>query len=61
MPVIDLSYVLVGNTIPIDHGYSLLSAICRVVPPTYRDRRVGVIPIWLGRIKRERGRDGPRG
>ena len=45
MPVIDLSFVLVGKTIPLDHGYSLFSAICRVVPGLHGDRRVGVHPI----------------
>ena len=42
MPVIDLSFVLVGTTIPLDHGYSLFSAICRVIPGLHGDRRVGV-------------------
>ena len=28
MPVIDLSFVLVGNAIPLDHGYALFSALC---------------------------------
>jgi hypothetical protein len=29
MPIIDLSFVLVGTTFPLDHGYCLFSAICR--------------------------------
>ncbi len=45
MAVIDLSFVLVGTTIPLDHGYSLFSALCRVVPGLHGDRRVGVHPI----------------
>lgn len=45
MPVIDLSFVLVGNTIPLDHGFSLFSAICRIVPALHGDRRLGVHPI----------------
>jgi len=45
MPVIDLSFVLVGTTIPLDHGYALSSAICRVVPALHGNRRVGVHPI----------------
>jgi CRISPR-associated protein Cas6 len=45
MPVIDLSFVLVGTTIPIDHGYALFSALCRVVPALHGDRRLGVHPI----------------
>jgi CRISPR-associated protein Cas6 len=45
MPVIDLSFVLVGTTIPLDHGYCLFSALCRVVPETHSNSRVGVHPI----------------
>jgi CRISPR-associated protein Cas6 len=45
MPVIDLSFVLVGTTIPLDHAYSLFSALCRVVPALHGDRRAGVHPI----------------
>ena len=45
MPVIDLSFVLVGKAIPLDHGYTLFSAICRVVPDLHGDRRVGIHPI----------------
>ncbi len=43
--MIDFSFVLVGTTLPLDHGYSLFSAICRVVPALRGDRRVGVHPI----------------
>jgi CRISPR-associated protein Cas6 len=45
MAVIDLSFVLVGTTIPLDHGYSLFSALSRIVPALHGDRRVGVHPI----------------
>ncbi len=45
MPIIDLSFVLVGTTFPLDHGYCLFSAICRVVPGLHGDRRIGVHPI----------------
>jgi CRISPR-associated protein Cas6 len=45
MPVIDLSFVLVGTTIPLDHGYSLFSALCRVVPDMHSNPAVGVHPI----------------
>jgi hypothetical protein len=51
MPIIDSSFVLVGTTFPLDHGYCLFSAICRVVPGLHGDRRVGVHPIrglWTG-------------
>jgi CRISPR-associated protein Cas6 len=45
MPVIDLSFVLVGTTIPLDHGYALFSALCRIVPELHGDTKVGVHPI----------------
>ena len=45
MPVIDLCFALVGNTIPLDHGYCLFSALCRVVPALHGDHRAGVHPI----------------
>jgi CRISPR-associated protein Cas6 len=45
MPVIDLAFQIVGTTIPLDHGYPLFSAICRLVPVLHGDRRIGVHPI----------------
>lgn len=45
MPVIDLSFSLQGTKLPLDYGYPLLSALCRVVPGLHGDRRVGVHPI----------------
>jgi CRISPR-associated protein Cas6 len=53
MPTIDLAFQLVGSTIPLDHGYSLFSTLCRVVPHLHGDRRIGVHPI--------RGRQAARG
>jgi CRISPR-associated protein Cas6 len=45
MAVVDLSFELLGRTIPVDHGYSLFSALCEIVPALHGDRRVGVHPI----------------
>ena len=45
MALIDLSFVLVGTAIPLDHGYCLFSALCRIVPELHGDRRIGVHPI----------------
>jgi CRISPR-associated protein Cas6 len=45
MPTIDLSFTIVGTTIPLDHGYALFSALCRIVPQLHGDRRIGVHPI----------------
>src|SRR3954454_608810 len=45
MPVIDLAFELRGMSIPLDYGYAMFSALCRVVPHLHGDRRVGVHPI----------------
>jgi CRISPR-associated protein Cas6 len=45
MPIVDLSFVLVGTTFPLDHGYSVFSAISRVVPSVHGDKRIGIHPI----------------
>lgn len=45
MPVIDLAFGLQGAAIPLDYGYALFAALCRVVPALHGDRRVGVHPI----------------
>lgn len=45
MPVIDLAFVVVGRTIPLDHGYALFGALSRVVPALHGDRTIGVHPI----------------
>lgn len=45
MPIIDLAFDLRGPAIPLDYGYALYSALCRIVPPLHGDTRVGVHPI----------------
>ncbi|MHC5538770.1 type I-MYXAN CRISPR-associated protein Cas6/Cmx6 [Singulisphaera rosea] len=45
MPMIDLGFKLEGQTIPLDHGYSLFSALCRIVPHLHGDKRIGIHPI----------------
>src|ERR1700733_3363319 len=45
MPIIDLAFEINGTTIPLDYGYGLFSALCRVVPRLHGDRQVGVHPI----------------
>jgi CRISPR-associated protein Cas6 len=45
MPTIDLAFTLVGRTIPLDHGYSLFSAISKIVPSVHGNERVGLHPI----------------
>lgn len=45
MPMIDLAFVIVGRTIPLDHGYPLFSALCRVAPSLHGAQGIGVHPI----------------
>jgi CRISPR-associated protein Cas6 len=45
MPIIDLSFGLGGEALPADHGYSLFSAICRVVPSVHSDETLGIHPV----------------
>jgi Cas6 Crispr len=45
MPIIDLAFAIDGTTIPLDYGYGLFSALCRIVPQIHGDRRIGVHPI----------------
>ena|SRR5579864_2150965 len=45
MPTIDLAFDVVGESIPLDHGYALFSALCQVVPTLHGDKRIGVHPI----------------
>jgi hypothetical protein len=54
MPIIDLSFVLVGTTFPLDHGYSPYSAICRIILGLHGD-------CPLGHLGRSRETPGPRG
>jgi CRISPR-associated protein Cas6 len=54
MPVIDLAFELRGVAIPLDYGYALFSAMCRVVPYLHGDRQVGVHPIRGMRLEPRR-------
>lgn len=46
MPVVDLYFPVVGNTIAQDHGYELYSALCRQLPELHRTSlSVAVLPI----------------
>lgn len=50
MPTIDLAFEIRGTTIPLDHGYPLFSALCRVIASLHADPRVGVHPIGGRRL-----------
>ena len=45
MPYIDLAFRLIGNKVPVDHGYALYSAISRLIPEIHEAKNVGVHPV----------------
>jgi len=47
-PVIDLEFPLKGQAIPVDHGYALYAACCRIVPSLHSDRSSGILPVQGG-------------
>lgn len=47
--MVDLSFGLTGEPIPVDHGYSLYSAISRLLPGIHGDSHIGIHPIY-GRL-----------
>lgn len=54
MPIIDLAFDLKGESIPLDYGYGLYSALCRIVPGLHGDGRIGVHPVRGVRLKPRR-------
>jgi CRISPR-associated protein Cas6 len=51
MPVVDLSFVIQGNSIPLDHGYFLFSSLSRRLPCIHELPSIGVHPIKGNRIE----------
>ena len=45
MLYVDLSFRLVGSTVPVDHGYALYAALSRVFPEIHEATTVGVHPV----------------
>jgi hypothetical protein len=45
MPYVDLAFRLIGNKVPVDHGYALYSAISRLLPVIHEEKNIGVHPI----------------
>ena len=50
MPVVDVSFALTGNTIPVDHGYALYGAVSRIIPAFHalsetETDQIGIHPI----------------
>ncbi|KJS16373.1 MAG: hypothetical protein VR69_09325 [Peptococcaceae bacterium BRH_c4b] len=44
-PKIDVRFALIGNQIPVDHGYLLFSAISKIFPFIHTNRQVAIHPI----------------
>jgi CRISPR-associated protein Cas6 len=42
MPHVDLAFRVQGTSVPVDHGYSLFSAISRVIPALHGEGGIGV-------------------
>jgi CRISPR-associated protein Cas6 len=40
-PKVDLCFRIKGNTIPVDHGFALYSAISKQLPQIHQDREIG--------------------
>jgi len=45
MAIIDLAFKVMGDRVPVDHGYALYAAINRVVPELHDAKDIGVHPI----------------
>lgn len=53
-PWIDAVFPLRGRSLPLDHGYALFAAICRVLPRLHRRPAWGVHPVYGRREQRGR-------
>ncbi len=45
MPYVDLAFRLKGPAVPVDHGYALYAALCRILPEIHEAKEIGVHPI----------------
>jgi CRISPR-associated protein Cas6 len=43
--MIDLSFAILGDTIPADHGYPLYASLSRLLPDVHREDGLGIHPI----------------
>jgi CRISPR-associated protein Cas6 len=41
-PKVDLSFLVLGKLLPVDHGYALYGAISRLLPVIHEDREIGL-------------------
>lgn len=45
MPIVDVSFPLIAESIPRDHGYAVYAAISRAIPALHEARWLGVHPV----------------
>jgi len=45
-PFVDVAFPLKGSRLPLDHGYSLFSAVSRVLPVVHQEEDWGVFPVY---------------
>ena len=43
--IVDVSFRLIGNLIPVDHGYQLFSAVSKIIPELHGDEEIGLHPV----------------
>lgn len=43
--MIDLTFAIVGQRIPADHGYPLYASLARLLPDVHRDNGIAIHPI----------------
>jgi len=41
-PKVDMSFIITGKTVPVDHGFDLYSSICRIVPEFHKSQDIGL-------------------
>lgn len=44
--MVDVRFTLQGKAIPADHGYTLYSAICRLIPELHQDKDIAILSIY---------------
>lgn len=58
--VVDVEFVVTGTRLPVDHGYALFGALCRVLPQLHERRSWAVLPVHGGHAADRLLHVGPR-
>ena len=45
-PWVDLAFRVLGERVPIDHGYALYAALSKTLPALHGDIEFGTLPSW---------------